>query len=178
MHANDPELRRPRPGDAAAVLAAFRSNADMARQGDVTTLAEAQAYVGRLVAADSPHEAWALSSGDELVGLVCITVDDANRNGWFWYWTADGARGRGWTSRAAATIADWAINERGLERLELGHRANNPASGAVARSAGFVYEGTERAKFLVDGNRIDAHTYGRLYSDPDPASSPLVIVRS
>ncbi|MDO5634704.1 MAG: hypothetical protein Q4G34_07520 [Micrococcus sp.] len=27
---------------------------------------------------------------------------------------------------AAATVADWALSRRGLERLELGHRDNTP----------------------------------------------------
>ena len=81
-------------------------------------------------------------------------------------------------SRAAATVANWALHERGLERLELGHRVNNPASGAVARSAGFVKEGTERGKFLIDGQRIDVDTYGRLRSDPAPTVTPLRFARN
>jgi len=88
----------------------------------------------------------------------------------------DAARGRGWTSRAAATVADWVLTVRGLERLELGHRVNNPASGVVARRAGFVKEGTERAKFLVDGRRVDVDTYGRVRSDPTPAYESLRMV--
>lgn len=160
------------------MLAAFASNSDMARQGDVSSQAEAEAYVGRLIAPDSPHEAWAVADGDTLVGLVCVSVDQANRNGWFWYWMTDAARGRGWTSRAAATVAHWALTVRGLERLELGHRVNNPTSGAVARHAGFVKEGTERGKFLIDGERIDVDTYGRLRSDPCPAFEPLPFVET
>ncbi|WP_425836613.1 GNAT family N-acetyltransferase [Microbacterium sp. PA5] len=161
-------LRRLRPTDACAVFDAFESNADMVRQGEVSTVVEAEHYVARLIAADSPHEAWAVAAGDTLVGLVCVTVDEANRNGWFWYWMSDAARGRGWMSRAAATVAEWALAVRGLQRLELGHRVNNPASGAIARHAGFVKEGTERAKFLLDGQRVDVDTYGRLASDPPP----------
>ncbi|HIY23613.1 MAG TPA: GNAT family N-acetyltransferase [Candidatus Brachybacterium merdigallinarum] len=164
-----PTLRRLRAGDAAAVLDAFASHPDMARQGEVTSTDEAAQYVARLIAPDSPHEAWAVVDHDVLVGLVCVSVDEANLSGWFWYWMTAAARGRGWTSRAAATVAEWALSERGLERLELGHRVNNPASGVVARHAGFVREGTERAKFLVDGERIDVDTYGRLRSDPRPA---------
>ncbi|MFZ2625005.1 MAG: GNAT family protein [Propionibacterium sp.] len=72
-------------------------------------------------------------------------------------------------ARAAATVADWAFTSRGLERLELGHRVNNPASGAIARHSGFVKEGTEREKFLVDEVRIDVDTYGRLQFDPTPS---------
>ena len=86
-------------------------------------------------------------------------------------------------ARAAATVANRALRPGeeggfGLERLELGHRVNNPASGAVARAAGFVHEGTERAKFLIDGERIDVLTYGRLRSDPFPATAHLPLERS
>ena len=42
------------------------------------------------------------------------------------------------------------LGEGRLHRLELGYRANNPGSAAVARAAGFVREGLEREKFLVD----------------------------
>lgn len=138
----------------------------MTRQGGVVTLADAENYVHRLIAPSSPHEAWTVADNDVLAGLVCVTVDEENKSGWFWYWMTDTARGRGWTSQAAATVADWALNTRGLERLELAHRVNNPASGAIARRAGFVREGTERGKFLISGQRIDVDTYGRLGSDP------------
>lgn len=168
-----PALRRLRLSDAAQVQEAFASNPDMARQGKVENREDAERYVSALIDPDSPHEAWALTSDDVLVGLVCVSVDEEHRNGWFWYWMTFGARGRGWTSRAAATVADWALTERSLERLELGHRVNNPASGAVAARAGFVREGCERSKFLVDGERIDVLTYGRLRSDPSPAIDPL-----
>lgn len=169
-------LRRLRPDDAPAVLSAFRSNPDMVRQGDVSTLAAAERYVNRLIEPGSPHEAWSVVAEGELVGLVCVSVDDENRSGWFWYWMTDAARGRGWTAAAAATIAKWALTTRGLERLELGHRVNNPASGAVARRAGFVKEGTEREKFLVDGQRIDVDAYGRLGSDPSPPFDPIPMI--
>ncbi|MDO5644318.1 MAG: GNAT family N-acetyltransferase [Dermabacter sp.] len=169
-------LRRLRLADAAQVQEAFASNPDMARQGKVESLEDAERYVSALIDPDSPHEAWALTSDDVLVGLVCVSVDEEHRSGWFWYWMTFGARGRGWTGRAAATVADWALTERGLERLELGHRANNPASGAVAARAGFVREGCERSKFLVGGERIDVLTYGRLRSDPAPAFDPLPMV--
>ena len=173
MSDEGPLLRRLTPEDAPDVLAAFASHPDMARQGDVTTLEAAKMYVARLLGPESPHEPWAIVDGDRLVGLVCVSVDEANLIGWFWYWMHTDARGRGWMTRAAATVAEWALTDRGLERLELGHRVNNPASGAVARAAGFVKEGTEREKFLIDGERIDVDTYGRLRTDPAPDYVPL-----
>ena len=118
--APDVVLRPLHADDATDVLAAFESAPDMARQGDVVTMADAEGYVANLVAPESPHQPWAVVDQERLVGLVCVSVDDPNRNGWFWYWMAAGSRGRGWMGRAAATVADWALTAGGLERLELG----------------------------------------------------------
>lgn len=105
--------------------------------------------------------------------MVGLTVDADNGLGWFWYWLHAASRDRGWMSPAARTVANWALSVGGLRRLELGHRVNNPASGAVARAAGFVHEGTERQKFLMDGEAVDVLTYGRLRSDTWPRGEPL-----
>lgn len=170
-------LRAVRPGDAPAVLEAFTSHPDMARQGEVTTLAEARSQVAWLC--DTGRHAVAICDAEgRLLGIVAVTVDDPNRSGWFFYWLHAAHRGRGLASRAAATVADRALAPQsaggwGLERLELGHRVNNPASGAVARAAGFVLEGCERAKFLIEGERIDVLTYSRLPSDPIPTTDHL-----
>ncbi len=168
-------LRRLREDDAEDVFAAFTSSPDMVRQGNVKSQEDANKYVQALIHPEGPHRPWAVTDLDRLVGLVGVTVDEENHNGWFFYWMAREARGRGWTKSAAATVADWALSEGGMFRLELGHRVNNPESGAVAAAAGFVKEGTERAKFLVDGERIDVHTYSRLRTDPWPEHVPLPI---
>lgn len=161
------------------MLDAFASDPAMVRQGEVTTLEQAEAYVAHLTAPDTGRRVFAVTSDDGgLVGVVGVMVDAANRIGWFWYWMHAAHRGRGWTSAAAASVADWALTAGGCERLELGHRANNPASGAVARAAGFVLEGREREKFLVDGERIDVLTYGRLRSDPTPNGPRLALTAS
>ena len=156
------------------MLAAFQSTDDMARQGHVTTLSEAESYVSRLVDPAGVHRAFAITDADLLVGLVVVSLDRDNLVGWFWYWMSRSHRNRGWTGRAAATIADWALRDGGVHRLELGHRADNPASAGVALAAGFVREGVEREKFLIDGERVDVVTYGRLPSDPWP-SAPAVL---
>ncbi len=168
-----PFLRALRESDSPAVLAAFQSNPDMSRQGDVTSEETAVTYVAHLCHPEGPHRAFAIVDCDDLVGLVAVTVDARNRTGWCWYWMRESHRGLGWTSRAAATVANWALGDGGLERLELGHRANNPASASVASAAGFIHEGTEREKFLVGDARIDVLTYGRLASDPVPTTTEI-----
>src|SRR5690625_203835 len=164
--------------DVEQVLAAFTSHPDMGRQGQVRTIEEATKYVVALTDANGPHRPWALAVDDRLAGLVAVSIDAGNRNGWFWYWTAAQTRGRGWTKRAAATVADWALRDGGVFRLELGHRVNNPASGAIARAAGFIKEGTEREKFLIAGQRIDLDIYARLATEPWPPYYPLEMVGS
>lgn len=78
-------VRRLRASDARALLTAFTSAPDMPRQGDVSTLREAERYVAHLLGTDASHEAWAVAEDDQLIGLVAVTVDQVNRNGWFWY---------------------------------------------------------------------------------------------
>lgn len=169
----NPHLRPSRVGDEGDVLTAFLSNPDMERQGNITSLAEATEYVANLVDSDEAEVGWALVWGGRVVGMVGISADRLNENGWFYYWMADDARGRGWMKRAAATIANWALDEGGLYRLELGHRVNNPASGGVAHAAGFVKEGTERQKFLIGSERVDVDIYSRLKTDPVPGTREL-----
>ena len=46
---------------------------------------------------------------------------------------------------------------------------NNPASARVAVAAGFLREGLERRKLLIDGERFDVVSYARLADDPWPS---------
>lgn len=109
-----------------------------------------------------------------LVGAVAIThIEDRHRTGWVSYWLLPRARGLGLARRAVATVATWAFDVRGVERLELGHRTANPASCAVAVAAGFRAEGVERGKLLYDGVRHHVETHARLGTDPVPDLVPL-----
>ncbi|MCG7309636.1 GNAT family N-acetyltransferase [Brachybacterium sp. ACRRE] len=180
-----PRLRPVRADDADAILEAFTSSPDMSRQGDVHDAASAEEYCTWLRGAD--RHAFAIVDDEpdavqgahgRMVGLVAVSVDEGNRNGWFFYWLHPAHRGRGLASRAAAALAERALRpvDRGgwgLERLELGHRIDNPASGSVARAAGFLHEGTEREKFLIGGERVDVLAYGRLVTDPAPTTPHL-----
>lgn len=157
--------------DAAAVLEAFASAADMARQGDVRDAETAQEYVRvhtdrargvTLVAVDSTGRARALAAA------TYHSRDD--RRAWVYYWAHAEVRGQGVTSALVGVLTNWMIDKCGVERLELGYRMNNPASAAVAAKAGFIVEGIERGKFLINGQRIDAAIAARLHTDPRPAN--------
>ncbi|TWP32746.1 GNAT family N-acetyltransferase [Leekyejoonella antrihumi] len=163
-----PILRSFEAADAAAVLDAF-ADPEMARQGDVADLEQAAAWICAMTEGGLDRHVFAIDLDGTAVGAVGVTaIDRENRVGWFWYWLHRAHRGCGTASRAAATVSNWALSVGGLERLELGHRVNNPASGVVAEAAGFVREGVERGKFLIAGVRVDVLTYGRLITDPVP----------
>lgn len=116
--------------------------------------------------------------GGRAVGQVALSrLDPPHGSAWLSYWLAGGVRGRGLASRAAATVADWALDVLGLHRLELGHRTDNLASARVAERAGFVPEGLEREKFCYDGVRHDVRVMARLVTDPrPPAYTPIRLV--
>jgi RimJ/RimL family protein N-acetyltransferase len=72
------------------------------------------------------------------------------------YWMSAGARGRGIASRAVEAVAVWTFATQPVERLELLHSVNNPASCGVARKCGFVFDSVlaaEPPEFPVPGHR-------------------------
>ncbi|MER5202586.1 GNAT family protein [Streptomyces sp. NPDC002825] len=59
------------------------------------------------------------------------------------YWTAARARRRGMASRALEALTGWAFDTfgaDGLQRLELLHQVDNPASCRVAQKSGYAFD--------------------------------------
>ncbi|MDT3399872.1 GNAT family N-acetyltransferase [Streptomyces sp. B1866] len=81
------------------------------------------------------------------------------------YWTAKEHRRRGYTAEAARAMVEWALTAVGVERLEWCCEAGNEGSRAVALSAGFRMEGTDRARIVSAGRRRDAWRGAVLPSD-------------
>ena len=79
----------------------------------------------------------------------------------FGYWIADGARGRGYATRAVILMTRW-LFDLGAARAFLTIVADNEGSVAVARRAGFVHEGTMRAHSVWQGERHDVLLYAAL----------------
>ena len=97
----------------------------------------------------------------ELVG--CCGVDDWSKAdvAQFGYWIAPSARGRGYATRAAILLTRW-LFELGAARVFLTIVAGNEGSVAVARRAGFVYEGTMRSHGVWLGQRCDVMWFAAL----------------
>ena len=79
----------------------------------------------------------------------------------FGYWLASGARGRGFATRAVTLMTGW-LFELGAARVFLTIESENAASAAVARRAGFTYEGTLRALGVWQGQRKDIDMFAVL----------------
>ncbi|WP_223166552.1 GNAT family N-acetyltransferase [Nonomuraea sp. SYSU D8015] len=160
-------LREWRDSDAPAVLDAFQAP-DLRRQAawPIITLKDARGWIASW---EGAGHAFAVvidgAGGERVVGNVAVTKIDTHDTGWVSYWVVPEARGRGIAVAATEKLVRWAFDERGLYRLELGHRTNNPASCRVATKAGFRPEGIERGKLRHDGVRYDVERHARLATD-------------
>ncbi len=186
--------------DIASVIRSFAA-ADMAGQSarpisDVAGAREWLDIMAPRVGASEPSADEAQDQGPDPVTLQALAIDvdgEAIGNvmvsgmewrhqaGWVSYWVAPSARGQGLAAAGVAALAGLCFEARGLYRLELGHRLNNPASGAVASAAGFIREGVERQKlrYQDDGGaweRFDTALWARLATDPALEAAPLDIL--
>jgi RimJ/RimL family protein N-acetyltransferase len=114
------------------------------------------------------HASFAVVTGDELLGAVSLhSIDRAQGEAEVGYWTVAAARGRGVAVRATRAVCDWAFGTLGLDRVQLFHAVENPASGRVAAKAGFTLEGRlRRGHRYGDGVRHDELLWSRLCDDP------------
>ncbi len=107
----------------------------------------------------------------ELAG--CCGVDDWSKTdvAQFGYWLAPQARGHGFATRAAVLLTRWLFG-LGAARVVLTIIAGNDESVAVARRAGFTYEGTMRSHAVWRGERCDVTWFAAVAPEwPGGASS-------
>lgn len=101
---------------------------------------------------------------DGLLGVISLSI--ADRMGNCGYWVAPHARGRGIAGRALRLVTDWAFSTLELSVILLEINEQNPASMAVARSAGYHEAGRldVNTETGVRGNLI----FSRLVTDRAP----------
>ncbi len=148
----DPAIERyngPAPNslaDAVAVIESFERNWNtLAVSGNPTGVAFA------IVDAAS----------GELLGMCGVDDWSSTDVAQFGYWLAAGARGRGFATRAVTLMTGW-LFKLGAARVFLTIVSENAASAAVARRAGFAYEGTLRAYGVWQDRRQDVDVFAVL----------------
>ncbi|MET8976855.1 GNAT family protein [Streptomyces sp. NPDC004539] len=77
-------------------------------------------------------------------------------------WLAPEARGQGLATGAARLLADWAVETRGMSRVEWSAATGNHASLAVAKRLGMAQEGVLRSALELDGVRHDIEVWSRI----------------
>lgn len=149
----DPDTARWNPAPRVVDLATARDwcarGADWA-DGSHATFSVLDATTGRLAGNVS---LWRVDLADQRTAAVG-------------YRTAPWARGRGVASSALGAVSRWAFGAIGIERIELPHAVENPASCRVADKVGYALEGLLRKSFRAeDGSRHDEHLHARLATD-------------
>lgn len=163
--------------DADRVEQAFGDPA-MSTQTDMSIhdRASATRWIERNIEAwdNADWYSWAAVDDDLVVGSAMLSsLNRRHEIGWVSYWTCPDARGQGVASSAVRALSDWAFEDLGLFRLELGHRVNNPASRRVAQAAGYTAEGLERKKLRYGSHRFDVELHARLATDPQPSPGTI-----
>lgn len=101
------------------------------------------------------------AASGELVGMCGVDDWSSTDVAQFGYWLAAGARGRGFATRAARLMTGW-LFKLGAARVFVTVVSENAASAAVARRAGFTYEGTLRSSGVWQDQRQDIDVFAVL----------------
>ncbi|MFC8201966.1 GNAT family N-acetyltransferase [Streptomyces sp. NPDC060006] len=120
-----------------------------------------QAYADKKAAdTGSLHGVWL---DGKLVGGVLFRVFDAeNGTCEVGCWLEPAAAGRGLITRAAGVLIDWAVDERGIHRVEWHAASGNEPSLNVARRLGMSRDGVLRESYPYRGVRQDTEVWSVL----------------
>lgn len=107
---------------------------------------------------------WGIWRDGRLVGgVMFVSFDTASGVCEAGCWLEPGAQGHGLIARAAERIIDWAVEERGIARVEWRTRSRNARSIAVAQRLGMSRDGTLRQNYPDgEGGRIDLEIWSVL----------------
>lgn len=143
-----------------AFIGQYIGFADLATDVD-SSRALLRAYADK--AATDTGGIYGIWTGDTLVGGVLFRRMDLKHGvvevG---CWLEPAGTGMGLATRAARTIIDWAVDTRGVHRVEWHAKTGNQASIEVARRLGMTREGVLREAMLHRGKRWDLEVWSVL----------------
>jgi RimJ/RimL family protein N-acetyltransferase len=123
---------------------------------------DARAFVRGEVAGIGQQQ-FAVTEDGRIVGSIGLGINEVTHNASIGYWCALDARGRGLTTRALRLLSRHALEDLGIERLELITDPDNRASQRVAEKVGFQREGVLRSHLPhPDGRRRDSVMFSLL----------------
>ncbi|MDF2708060.1 MAG: acetyltransferase [Nonomuraea muscovyensis] len=131
----------------------------------VTDLASSRSFLQSYAAkaAADTGRIYGIWTDDKLVGGVLFrTMDVGQGVAEAGCWLEPSAAGRGLVTRATRVIIDWAVEERGIHRVEWHASSANAASVAVARRLGMTRDGVLRQSYMHRGTRHDMEVWSVL----------------
>jgi len=131
----------------------------------VTDLASSRVFLRRYAdkAATDTGRIYGIWLDGKLVGGVLFrTMDVEQGTAEAGCWLEPSAAGRGLVTRAVRVIIDWAVEERGIHRIEWVVAAGNEPSIAVARRLGMTRDGVRRESYVHHGTRHDLEIWSVL----------------
>ena len=117
---------------------------------------------------DTKQYGWVieLKSLCEPVGMISVvSMNDEVDSVQIGYCLSHKCWGQGIMTEALKSVISFAFNTLGAQRVEARHDTNNPASGAVMRKCGMVYEGTLRRADRNNQGICDAAYYSILKNE-------------
>lgn len=131
----------------------------------VTDLASSRAFLQSYAdraATDTGRIHGIRRDGRLLGGVLFRTMDVEQGVAEAGCWLEPAAAGKGLVTRASRVLIDWAIEERGIHRVEWRVASANEASIAVARRLGMQRDGVLRDYNLFRGKRQDLEVWSVL----------------
>lgn len=165
-------LRRFRADDAP-VLAAYRSDPDVARYQSWDApypLGDAIAFVAEAAHLDPEREGWfqyavELRTGGVLIGDVGVNRGDGGRQAEIGFTFAPAHQGRGLATEAVGRIVGHLLAEEGLHRVHASLDARNTRSARLLERLGFRREGLQVQSSWWKGEWTDDLGYAVLASE-------------
>lgn len=107
----------------------------------------------------------ALSTSNELIGSIGLTIDTDSRAADLGYWVGVPYWNRGYATEAAERLVEYGFDDLCLNRIAARHFSRNAASGRVMQKIGMIHEGTAREAALKGDRFEDLELYAILHSD-------------
>jgi ribosomal-protein-serine acetyltransferase len=170
---DDAELRALEPwraGEFAAFVAEHRAHLApwLPWATRIQTTEDARVFLQRYadrLATDSGRIYGIWLDGRLAGGTLFRVFDAAARVCEVGVWLAPRAQGRGLVTRAAQLMIEWAIEERGMARVEWLTVPDNTRSVAAARRLGMTRDGLLREAFELHGVRKDVEVWSLLAAE-------------
>ncbi len=111
---------------------------------------------------------WAIVSKDihEVIGTISVTqMDTKAKSCEIAYAIGQNYWNQGYTTEALKAVMAFLFEQVGVNRIWACHDTRNPASGAVMKKCGMVYEGRLRQAIKLNAGIGDLDTYGILKSE-------------